>query len=167
MSLAVAAGRPSGAQCWLCCNTLPAGSPPPSTAGATSGHRPTKKQGVRSCILATCLTASRCGLCALAPLQDSVFLPMAFLPHFGRFLFLRGVGWSLQSPAQQNGRQQLRPCAEQHRAAERPCKHSLPLLSVQDLFAGLSQCKTHFQPSCLLAQGVGKLTMKGKAVLAM
>lgn len=95
-----------------------------------------------------------------------MFLLMAFLPHFARFLFLRGLGWSLQSPAQQNGRQQLRLCAEQHRAAsaaEQPCKHSLPLLSVQDLFAGLSQCKAQFQPSCLLAQGVGKLTTEGES----
>lgn len=37
MSLAVAAGRPCRAQCWLCCSTLPVGSPPPSTARATSG----------------------------------------------------------------------------------------------------------------------------------
>lgn len=36
--------------------------------------------------------------------QDSVFLA-AFLPHFARFLFLGGLGWSLQSPtrAKQGG----------------------------------------------------------------
>lgn len=101
MGLAVAAGRPNGAHCWLCCSTVPVGSPPPSTAGATSGHRATEKQGMRSCTPATCLTASRCGLlCALAGLRVVL---MAFLPHFARLLFLRGVEWSLQSPAQQDG----------------------------------------------------------------
>lgn len=45
--------------------------------------------------------------------QDSVFL-LAFLPHFARFLFLGGLGWSLRSPtpAKQGGSSSQPPCRE-------------------------------------------------------
>lgn len=45
--------------------------------------------------------------------QDSVFLA-AFLPHFARFLFLGGLGWSLQSPtrAKQGGSSSQPLCRE-------------------------------------------------------
>lgn len=77
----------------------------------------TDKLKITGCVKAPQLNLSRCGFhCALASLslsQDSVFLA-AFLPHFARFLFLGGLGWSLQSPtrAKQGGSSSQPLCTE-------------------------------------------------------
>lgn len=115
--------------------------------------------------------------------QDSVFLA-AFLPHFARFLFLGGLGWSLQSPtrAKQGGSSSQPLCREKSELffpGSRNRQGSREILGEVFFIFGkgepgfafvswlcLQGCldvKHGSNSSCILAQDFGKLTgLKGK-----
>lgn len=122
-------------------------------------------------------------LCLLHLSQDSVFLA-AFLPHFARFLFLGGLGWSLQSPtrAKQGGGSSQPLCREKNPSCSSRApgtgrkqrnsgrvlgffgKGELGLAFVSWMYLqGYLDVKYSSNSCCILAQDFGKLTgLKGK-----
>lgn len=105
--------------------------------------------------------------------QDSVF-PVAFLPHFARFLFLGGAGWSLRSPtpAKQGGTapgrenrdcrpapgllSSVRKAALTGTLAEGVRNDNPGLLLSLGLFTGISQCKTRLKVVLCFGSGFWK-----------